>query len=113
MILEIPHRHFIGMGKTSERRLEAALAQDGSVARGATISPAVIADTRTAQCKCEDAEHMVDLVDVRGIMYPGMLTSELRDLGSGCTAMKRGAGLSAAVQGVCTRLDKLRRRYDL
>lgn len=105
-------RHFIGLGPTHERRIEAALSQDGSVARGATISPAVLNETRTARCKCEDAEHMVELTDVRGILYPGMLVSELRDLGSGCTATRRGHGLSASVQGVCVRLDKLRRRYE-
>lgn len=63
-----------------------------------TVSEAVLVDTHRSyeHCRCEEFG-----------LTAGMLVSALRDLGAGCTDNRRGGH----GRWVCSRLDRVRRRY--
>ena len=107
--------HLTLLGPVAFKRLESALNNDSTASnRGAVIDAGVLASTMGYGCKCEDVEHMaVRVPHVRGHMYPGMPVSELRDLCAGCTTPAPGEGLYSSINGVCRRLDNLRRKYGV
>lgn len=108
---------------TEQRRTHAASGRRGPATQ--VVSADVLAETRTAECKCEDEKHMATLGlptlhagtpiqgagGLRGL--PTGWDPELerhvfqfedpKCLGSGCTTGRH----------VCSRLDKVRRRYGI
>lgn len=82
----------------------------GNVSHTATVSEAVLAETRSrhSDCRCE----VIGGYGFRGditLLHAGMTMQELGQLGSGCTDTRHPG--NERVHGVCTRLDTIRRRY--